>query len=438
MSGIAYVFRRQGYTVSGSDIGNSDTIESLAKSGIKIFPKHNSENIDGATVVVTSTAIGKDNPEVTEAKARKIPVVPRAEILGELMRGKIGIAVAGTHGKTSTTTMLGLVLGNAKMDPTVIVGGKVDALEGSARLGTGDIVVAEADESDSSFLNLPMTYSIITNIDLDHLDHFQNQDNLDNVFQAFVSKLPFYGKSIVCGDDEGVRRNILKFTKPVLTYGVGKDNDYCAYDLNRSGWKTQFKVKKHDIELGNFVVNLPGDHVVMNALSVIALCDEIGLESDKIESGIELYRGVRRRFEVIFEDSPGGRILIDDYAHHPTEIKATLRAAKAICGDKKLKVVFQPHRFTRTRDCFDQFAGSFSDADCIAITEVYPAGEVLIPGYTSIDLVDNLKKNLPEKDVRFLQESQLNSGLKFENNTVLLFLGAGTISKLARIYVDAL
>ena len=331
MSGIAEVFLTQGYPVTGSDLAESDSTRHLAKLGARVSVGHRAENIRGAKVVVISSAVKASNPEVVEAKRLRIPVIPRAEMLGELMRGRTGIAVAGTHGKTTTTSMLATVLTVAGLDPTIVIGGKVDSLGGNAKLGQGKYLVAEADESDGSFLHLPATLAIVTNIDNDHLDHYGSLEMIDQAFISFVGELPFYGIAAVCGDDLGVKRVLHRLTKPVVTYGFSAESDYSACEVKALGLGSSFEVfsKREDQVLGKVKINVPGEHNVLNALAAVAIGLHMGIEFAAVARGLEEFKGVKRRFEIRWQDVENKKVIVDDYGHHPTEIAATLAAARS-------------------------------------------------------------------------------------------------------------
>ncbi|MBC7387330.1 MAG: UDP-N-acetylmuramate--L-alanine ligase [Cryobacterium sp.] len=441
MSGIAEVFRNQGYSVSGSDIAESDTTKRLAELGIRIEIGHRPENVVGASVVVYSSAVRKENPEMLEAARLSIPVIPRAEALGELMRGKIGIALAGTHGKTTTTTLMATVLAGADHDPTIVIGGKVDAFGGNARLGKGDYVVAEADESDGSFLYLPAVYGVITNIDSDHLDHYGDLSKIDDAFCAFVSRIPFFGRVLVCGDDEGVRRNIPRFSKPFQTYGLGGENQLRAENLVESMGGTRFTVTERDAGvIGEIDLPVHGNHNVRNSLAVIGIALTLGIPFAKIKSGLSNYRGVRRRFDLRYED-PARRIrVLDDYGHHPTEIIATLEAARAYLNlapaeaRGRVLLAFQPHRFSRTQNSADSFATCFHGADRLYLTEVYAAGEDPIPGVDGRFLETRVTRSSKSPaHVSFeatLEECAEAICKDIQDGDLVLCMGAGSITKL--------
>lgn len=441
MSGIAEVFSNQGYSVSGSDLSDNETTRRLATLGIRIAIGHHPENVEGASVVVYSSAVKIDNPELLEAKKQSIPVIPRAEALGELMRGKTGIAVAGTHGKTTTTTLMATVLAAAGLDPTIVIGGKVDAFGGNARLGQGDYLVAEADESDGSFLHLPAVYGVITNIDEDHLDHYGALEKIDDAFVAFVARIPFYGKVLVCGDDPGVIRNLSRFIKPYETYGIGEGNNLRATTITETPYGVSFIVKKNSGDLGEIKLHAHGNHNVRNALAVIGTALTIGVPFDRIQDGLLLYRGVKRRFDLRFEDAQRGIRILDDYGHHPTEIRATLEAAKnyqrAVGGkfpNGRILLIFQPHRYTRTQHSADAFANCFAGADRLYLTEIYAAGEVPITGISGDFLTRKVKTSgRSPKYVEFI--ASLESCAKtvagdIRDGDLVLCMGAGSITSL--------
>jgi UDP-N-acetylmuramate--alanine ligase len=449
MSGIAEVFRNRGYCVSGSDAAESETTRRLSGLGIRIDFGHRPENVDGANVVVHSSAIRKENPELVEARRRKIPVIPRAEALGELMRGKIGVAIAGTHGKTTTTTMMATVLSHAGLDPTIVIGGKVDAFGGNAKLGNGDYVVVEADESDGSFLYLPAYYAAITNVDSDHLDHYGDLSKIDDAFCAFVSRLPFFGVALVCGDDPGVKRNLARFSKPYRTYGVEATNHLRAEKILPTAEGTSFEVV-HTLDdvtekLGGVRLQARGMHNVRNALAVVGLSLSIGIPFDRIQAGLEAYRGVRRRFERRYEDSARGILVIDDYGHHPTEIEATLDAARALLASRgsgtagRILLVFQPHRYSRTLNSADAFADCFSRADVLCLTDIYAAGEDPIPGVDGEFLPKKVRASKlgPGSVVHraTLEEAAVEIADQIRDGDLILCMGAGSVTKLPDLIV---
>jgi UDP-N-acetylmuramate--alanine ligase len=441
MSGIAEVFRNHGYSVSGSDLSASDTTRRLESIGIRIEIGHRPENVAGASVVVHSSAVRKDNPEMMEAKRLGIPTIPRAEALGEIMRGKIGVAIAGTHGKTTTTTMMATVLAAADLDPTIIIGGKVDAFGGNARLGKGDYVVAEADESDGSFLYLPAIYGAITNIDSDHLDHYGDLDAIDEAFCAFVSRVPFFGKVLVCGDDAGVKRNLTRFSKPFKTYGLGEENHLRAIDLTETPRGSSFKVVDKDLGiLGEIDLPAHGSHNVRNALAVIGIAQTLQIPFEMIQNGLKQYRGVRRRFELRYEDKARGISVLDDYGHHPTEIIATLDAARSFIGNdgkekgRRILIAFQPHRYSRTQNSAEEFASCFHGADKLFLTEVYAAGEDPIPGVDGSFLATKVERSSRRPgEVAFAPSLDACADAivsELREGDLVLCMGAGSVTQL--------
>ena len=445
MSGIAEVFHNQGYSVSGSDIAESDTTRHLRELGIVVAVGHRAENVAGASVVVYSSAVKPDNPEFMEAKRRGIPVIPRAEALGELMRGKIGIALAGTHGKTTTTTMVATILAAAGTDPTIVVGGKVDAFGGNARLGQGDFVVAEADESDGSFLFLPAVYGAITNIDADHLDHYGDLSKIDDAFCAFVARIPFFGKVLVCGDDAGVRRNLPRFSKPYQTYGVDPSNQLRATDIESTGPGSEFSV--YDAAagtLGRVSLGTHGLHNIRNALAAIGIARTLGVPFELIQAGLAKYRGVRRRFDLRYEDGGRGIRILDDYGHHPTEITATLEAARALLERSprsgRLLLAFQPHRYSRTQHSADEFAECFGNSDRLYLTEIYAAGEAPIPGVDGkflVGKVERAKKRPAELAFdHTLEDLATRIAADLRDGDLVLCMGAGSVTKLPDLIVS--
>lgn len=440
MSGIAEVFLNQGYRVTGSDLVESDTTKRLAKLGARIKLGHQAENITGAHVVVISSAVRQDNPELREARRLRVPVIPRAEMLGELMRGKTGIAVAGSHGKTTTTSMLATVLTVAGLDPTIVIGGKVDSLGGNAKLGQGKYVVAEADESDGSFLHLPATYAVVTNIDNDHLDHYQNLSAVEDAFLSFVGKLPFYGKAAVCGEDRGIARCLERFSKPITTYGLSKFWDFYADHVQLSGLGSEFLVygrtfvgQPHE-KLGTVRLNVPGNHNVLNALAAIAVGLELKVPFAKIAQGLNEFRGVDRRFQIRYKDDQRRRVIVDDYGHHPTEIMATLQAARNYWPGRII-TVFQPHRYSRTLHCRDGFLAAFRNTDVLYMSDIYAAGEDPIPGVDAASLCADIAQAGASSqriehigDLTEIQEKILR---EFQDGDLILCMGAGSITRLA-------
>jgi UDP-N-acetylmuramate--alanine ligase len=439
MSGIAEVFLNQGYQVTGSDLAESDTTRRLVRLGAKIFIGHQAENVGDTHVVVVSSAVRPTNPELQEAKRRRIPVIPRAEMLGELMRGKLGIAVAGTHGKTTTTSMLATVLTVGGLDPTLVIGGKVDSFGGNAKLGQGRYVVAEADESDGSFLHLPATYGIVTNIDNDHLDHFGSLTSIEDAFVGFVGKIPFYGLVAVCGEDPGVKRCMTRWTKPFQTYGFSAESNVYALNVRCHSLGSDFDVyeregiAEHGKLLGTASLSVPGKHNVLNALASISIALRLNIPFKTIAEGLGQFSGVKRRFEVRWRDPQKKRAIVDDYGHHPTEIIATLAAAKNFWGGRIISV-FQPHRYSRTLHCREGFLSAFSDSDVVLITDIYSAGEDPIPGVNAESLVEDIRKVLkPGQQILYagdLVRAQEMLRDLVTDGDLILCLGAGTITRL--------
>ncbi len=439
MSGIAEVFLTQGYPVSGTDQNDSDTVRRLRSLGARITIGHAAEAVRGASVVVISSAVRPDNPEVIEARRLRIPIIPRAEMLGELMRGRTGIAVAGTHGKTTTTSLLSMILTDAGLDPTLVIGGKVDLLGGNAKLGQGSLLVAEADESDGSFLHLPATFGIITNIDNDHLDHYQSLHAIEEAFVQFVGKLPFYGLAVVCGEDPGVQRILARLTKPACTYGFSEDWDLIAKNVQSENGGSSFEVWRRPApgsaheRLGVMKISVPGRHNVLNALAATAIALRLGLDFDAIARGIARYAGVKRRFELRWEDKSMNQRIIDDYGHHPTEISATLAAARSIWSGR-ITCVFQPHRYTRTLHCRDGFMSAFHHADRVVLTDIYSAGEEPIEGVSAERLVDDIRKvSHPGQRIEHQGDLALLAGklaAEFARDELIICMGAGSITRL--------
>ena len=390
-------------------------------------------------MVVISSAVKADNPEVIEARKRKISVIPRAEMLGELMRGKTGIAVAGTHGKTTTTSMVASILTEARLDPTIVIGGKVGALGGNAKLGQSEFVVAEADESDGSFLHLPATFVAVTNIDNDHLDHFKNLSAIENAFVDFVGRIPFYGKAVVCLDDTGVQRVFSRFTKPVTTYGLTDGSDYRAVGLQTQGSGFKFELHFENRKQATIELKVPGRHNVLNALAAAALARKIGVSWDDIQSGLESFLGADRRFQTKWKQKD--QWIVDDYGHHPTEIKATLGAARSLWKGRII-CVFQPHRYSRTQNSFNEFLNSFTDADMVLVTDIYPAGEKPIEGISSETLVTAIAKQKKSgqviEAVGDIASAQARVLREFKSGDLVMTMGAGSITKLSDALVEAL
>lgn len=426
MSGIAEVLLNLGYRISGSDQKRSAITARLKKKGARIHYGHKASHIEGAQVVVISSAVRPTNPEVVAAKKSGIPVIPRAEMLAELMRLKYGIAVAGSHGKTTTTSLVGQVLSGAGMDPTMVIGGRLNSLRSNAKLGKGEFLVAEADESDGSFMKLNPTIAVITNIDPEHLDHYKDFEALKETFVAFANKVPFYGSIVACADHPVVQELLPRFQRKVMTYGLQNPADYSAEKISVEGLRQRFVVNFRKEKLGEVVLQSPGRHSVSNALAAIAVGRELDISFRKIALALKGFRGVERRFQVLCNN---GVTVIDDYGHHPVEIRATLGALRAAFPGRRLVTLFQPHRFTRTRDLFHDFTQAFGEADKVYLTEVYPAGEDPIVGVTSRALYDAMDqaKTVYHPDKTTLAATVAAAA---QPGDVLLTLGAGDITRI--------
>jgi len=388
MSGIAEVLLNLGYKITGSDLKETEITKRLSQLGCSITYYHRRENVEGADVVVISSAIKGDNPEVQEAKAKMIPVIPRAEMLAELMRMKYGIAVAGTHGKTTTTSMIATVLAHGGLDPTMVIGGRLNSLGSNAKLGEGDFLVAEADESDGTFLKLTPTIAIVTNIDPEHLDFYGDIERIKRTFLEFINKVPFYGSSILCFDHKNIQALIPKIEKRFITYGFNQGVNLRAEEITPQGWGITFETFWHNQPLGKVTLKMPGVHNVYNALAAIACGIELEIDFPVIQEALGAFTGVQRRFQLKGEYA--GITVIDDYAHHPVEIRATLAAARGL-GKRRIVAIFQPHRYTRTRDLFEEFLRCFAQAEVLFITEIYPAGGDPIPGVSAEALFEGIK-----------------------------------------------
>lgn len=426
MSGIAEVLINQKYQVSGSDINENKAVARLQSIGVRVRLGHDQAHVGEADVLVKSTAVGDENPEVQEARRRGIPVIPRAEMLAELMRLKTGLAVAGTHGKTTSTSLLGSVFIDAGYDPTVIIGGRLNSLGTHALSGQGDYLIAEADESDGSFLCLLPIMTLVTNIDSDHLDFYPNLQAIEDAFVRFLNQVPFYGINVVCGDDPGVQRILPRVKRPVVTYGLEQGNDVRA-EIRSVGLSSRFLVLLEDRPWGEVKLAQPGRHNVLNALGVIALSLQAGIAQDDILRSLEQFTGVGRRLEKKGEINE--ILVVDDYGHHPTEIKMTLRTMKEVYPDKRLVVVFQPHRFSRTKALFGDFCRAFANADLLLLTEVYPASEDPIPGINGTSLLQGIRQ-VSQVNSLFCQdlEACLQALLeRTEAGDVVLTLGAGSV-----------
>ncbi|MBN2061506.1 MAG: UDP-N-acetylmuramate--L-alanine ligase [Deltaproteobacteria bacterium] len=428
MSGIAELLLNLGYKVSGSDIKDSKVTERISRLGGKIFLDHKKENILDADVVVFSSAVPVDNPEIVEARESSIPVIPRAEMLAELMRLKYGISVAGAHGKTTTTSMIASILTAGNLDPTVVIGGRLDIWGGSnAKLGQGDILVAESDESDGSFMALSPTIAVVTNVDLEHVDYYGSMEAIREAFIRFINKIPFYGTSILCMDNEEIQGIIPFLKKRYITYGMAAQADIRAKDIRGGRFESDFEVLYMDKSLGRVSVGMPGVHNVLNALAAISVGLELEMDLKDIRAGLKNLGGLERRFQIKGES--GGILIVDDYGHHPSEIQATLATAKECWPDKRLVVAFQPHRYTRTSALFDRFAISFNDADVLIVSPIYSAGEKPIQGIDSEFLYNEIKKH-GHRDVILCSSNEVILPKLMEiglPGDVILTLGAGDI-----------
>ena len=437
MSGIASVMLNQGYRVTGSDMVESDVTVRLRETGVKVTIGHSADSVAQADVVVTSTAVGTNNIEVQAAIDAGIPVIPRAEMLGELMRFRQGIAVAGTHGKTTTTSLIAAVLAAANLDPTFLVGGLVKSVSGNARLGSGPWLIAEADESDASFLHLQPYLAVVTNIDSDHMDFYGgNFDRLVSTFADFLSHLPFYGLAILCADDPVVVGLRTRLKKPVVTYGSKPGADYYASDIRPQGSHMMFHAHLPDGTELPIDLALAGRHNVLNALAAIAVADKVGASHESIVDGLKNFQGIDRRFEILGEliVAGGSAVVVDDYAHHPSEIAATLEAVSGCWPVRRRVVVFQPHRYTRTRDLLDEFAALLATEPHLVVTDVYPAGEAVIASASGAVLCERIRA-LGGVDPVYLEDvSLLPDKLPelVQPGDIVLTLGAGNIGRVAR------
>jgi UDP-N-acetylmuramate--alanine ligase len=443
MSGIAEVVLNLGYKVSGSDLKSSAITQRLASLGAICFEGHRAENVAGAEVVVTSSAIAGENPEVTEAHKLHLPVIQRAEMLAELMRLKYGIAIAGMHGKTTTTSMVAAVLAGAGLDPTVVVGGRVGAMGSNARLGKSQYLVAEADESDRSFLKLSPILSVVTNIDREHMDCYRNMRDVKRTFVEFMDRVPFYGMVVVCNDDALLRRLLPQVRRRTVTYGTRRGSDFhvrAGEPIPATGAAqplSRFQVVYRGADLGEFRLHVPGLHNILNAAAAIAVGVGLDIQPDQIRAALESFRGVDRRFQL--RGKAAGVSVIDDYGHHPTEIRATLAAARQ-CGFSKVHVVFQPHRYTRTRDLKDEFAKAFHDADSVIVLDIYAASEVPIEGVTG-EMLAQVIREAGGKNVQYaasFDEAAKAVAACAQEGDMILTLGAGSVSQLGPMILEKL
>jgi len=442
MCGLAELLQSQGYRVSGSDLREGPTVARLRRLGVAVETGHRAEHVGDADVVVFSSAVRRDNPELRFAEERKIPVIPRAEMLAEVMRLKDGIAVAGTHGKTTTTSLVAHVLHEAGLDPTAVIGGRVLGTGGDhevtgARLGHGDLLVAEADESDGSFLRLSPVIAVVTNIDPEHLDHYGSEAALRQAFVTFANRVPFWGVNVLCLDHPGVQAILPEVTRRVTTYGFSSQADLVAHDLERAGWGVRFGARRRGEKLGDVRLGLPGRHNVANALAALAVALELEVPFDVAAEALAAFQGIERRFQ-LRGDAAGVRV-VDDYGHHPAEVRATLAAARAV-HEGRIVVVFQPHRYTRTRDLMGDFATAFNDADRLVVTDVYAAGEAPIPGADATALVEAIRAH-GHRDVELvagLDDVAARLVPELAPGDLVVTLGAGSVVRLGPELLAAL
>jgi UDP-N-acetylmuramate--alanine ligase len=436
MSGIAEVLINLGYKIGGSDLKETDTTKRLESLGAKIFIGHASSNIEGADVVVISSAVKEDNPEVAAARERQVPVIPRAEMLAELMRLKYGIAIAGAHGKTTTTSMISTILSKGGIDPTVVIGGKLNIFGAGAKLGQGEFLVAEADESDGSFLLLSPTIAVVTNIDEEHLDHYtKGIEEIKAAFLQFINKIPFYGLAVLCLDVEHIQDLIPQVKKRYVTYGLSSQADLHARSVEFGGMGSEFEVIRRGESLGRFKLSVPGQHSVYNSLAAISVALELDIPVEVIRGALAEFGGLHRRFYV--KGEVGGITVVDDYGHHPTEIKATLAGAKA-GWDRRTVVVFQPHRYTRTRDLMKEFFTAFNQADKLAVMDIYPAGEKPIDGISAKTLYEGIKSR-GHKDASYIKtQDKAVEWLKevARPGDLVITLGAGDVWKVGEAFLE--
>src|SRR2546426_10271088 len=430
MSGIAEILLNLGHRVTGSDQKRNDAVERLAELGAKIFIGHQAANVEGAHVVVYSSAVSRDNVEVQVARQRQIPTIPRAEMLAELMRLKYGIAVAGTHGKTTTTSMVGAVLAEGHFDPTIVVGGRVTSLGSNARLGQGEYLVAEADESDGSFLKLAPTIAVVTTVDAEHLDHYGSLDAICDAFVAFVNKVPFYGSAVLCLDQPNIQLLIPRIEKRIITYGLESGAEPVARRVHLTGMTSRFEVFQRGSLLGELTLQIPGRHNVLNALAAVGVALDLDIPFAAIQKALAGFSGVQRRFQI--RGRARGVTVVDDYGHHPAEIRATLAAAKA-GFDCRVVTIFQPHRYTRTLHLRQEFLTAFNQADVLLVMDIYPAGEAPISGVTAADLVEGIRAHA-HRDVTYVgnDHARIVEHLAdvCRRGDLVLTLGAGDVGQI--------
>ncbi|MGX5174686.1 UDP-N-acetylmuramate--L-alanine ligase [Aliikangiella sp. IMCC44653] len=442
MCGIAEVLLNQGYNVTGSDPSSSDTTNRLKKLGAEIFHQHTANNVLGANVVVVSTAIPKDNPEIEAARSRRIPIVPRAEMLAELMRFRHGVAVAGTHGKTTTTSLLATLYADAGLDPTFVIGGLLNRLGANARLGKSRYFIAEADESDASFLHLQPMVSIVTNIDMDHMDTYDGDfEKVKQTYIEFIHNLPFYGLAVLCGDDDGVKQIIPSLMRPFVTYGFSDGVDYQAVDFRQEGSVSYYKIKrKGKPGLLEIKLNMPGRHNVLNSLAAFTVANEDGVRAPALVESLKSFGGIGRRFQFCgeFKTNKGAIELVDDYGHHPTEVLATVNAVRDGWKNKRLVMVFQPHRYSRTRDLFEDFAAVLSKVDVLIMLEVYAAGEAPIAGADGRALCRSIRMRGKLDPIFVEEQGDLENTLAgvMQDGDLLVTQGAGNVGGIAKAWTN--
>ncbi len=437
MSGIAEVLINLGYHVTGSDLRRSSTTERLEALGGTVYQGHDAGYVQDADVVVISSAVKEGNPEVVAARRLAIPVIPRAEMLAELMRLKFGIAVSGTHGKTSTTSLLATILAEAGFDPTVVIGGKLNSLGSNARLGQGEYMVAEADESDGSFLKLSPTIAVVTNIDPEHMEHYGTMERLAEAFLSFVNKTPFYGLVVACLDHPNVQSLLPRIEKRYVTYGLSAQADYAARDLSFEGLTSLFEVVIRGESAGRVTLNMPGEHNVLNALATIAVADELEIPIGVTSRALQAFEGVQRRFTIRGERD--GVLVVDDYGHHPAEIVTTLAGARLSYPDRRVVAICQPHRYTRVRDLEEAFARAFNDADLVLVTDIYPAGEAPLPGISAEALAAAIRQH-GHKAVRYsgsLEETGAALAASVQSGDLVITLGAGSVWRVGADFLAA-
>ena len=436
MSGIAQVLFHNGYSVSGSDLTKNTITTNLSKIGIHVYLEHSASHIENVDVVVVSSAISESNVEVVAAHEKNIPVLSRAEMLGELMRFKFGIAVSGTHGKTTTTSLIAHIFKVANLDPTYVIGGIVNSTAKNADLGKGDYLVTEADESDASFVALSPMITVVTNIDDDHMSTYgNNNDDQDKSFLEFIHRVPFYGKAILCGDDSRVKALLPGLSRQFVTYGFAEDNDFKAVDVSQDGLRTKFLVLRDKLPPLNVTLNLPGDHNVLNALAAIAVANACQISDADICKALASFAGIARRFQVLgnYRLQDKSLTLVDDYGHHPVELAATIKTARTAFPEKKVTIVFQPHRFSRTKSLWDGFVQALASCDQVVLLPIYSAGEVEVPGVTSANLAADIAEKYSINTMVATEDSLLNVlSTSISDGELVLAVGAGSISRICR------